>query len=151
MFEIVAYQPEYKKDFERLNMEWIKRYFKVEPKDSQVLRHPEKEILSKGGEIFFAKGMGEILGTCAIIPHGDEHFELEKMAVTDKAKGMGLGEALAQKAIQETKKRGGRVLGLVTNSQLTPAISLYNKLGFKTIDAENSEWERGDVVMRLTL
>jgi hypothetical protein len=40
--------------FQRLNEEWITRYFKLEPKDELAFANPQETILSKGGRIFFA-------------------------------------------------------------------------------------------------
>ena len=38
--------------FKSLNLEWLDRYFKVEPIDELVLNNPEREIVDKGGFIF---------------------------------------------------------------------------------------------------
>ena len=64
--EIIAYTPQYKKDFKRLNVEWISTYFTLEPHDLEQLDDPEGYILSKGGKIFFAKKDDDIIGTCAL-------------------------------------------------------------------------------------
>jgi hypothetical protein len=38
-----------------LNVEWLERYFKVEPKDELVLSVHKKEIIEKDGFIYYAK------------------------------------------------------------------------------------------------
>lgn len=46
--EIISFEPRYAGDFERLNLEWLNRYFRVEAVDGDVLSRPLK-ILSAGG------------------------------------------------------------------------------------------------------
>jgi septum formation topological specificity factor MinE len=50
--QIESYQPQYKEAFKTLNLEWIQKYFKVEPHDVEQLENPEKYILESGGQIF---------------------------------------------------------------------------------------------------
>src|SRR4051812_16584973 len=64
--KLVGYSPKLKDDFKKLNVEWLKKYFSVEPVDEKVLDNPRKEILDKEGEIFFAIYKDEVVGTCAI-------------------------------------------------------------------------------------
>ena len=81
--EIIDFEPKYRDDFKNLNVEWLEKYFEVEPYDKEVLSNPEKYILEKGGKIFFAKLEDKIIGTVALMPKNSS-FELTKMAVTDK-------------------------------------------------------------------
>jgi hypothetical protein len=46
-----------------LNIEWLSKYFKIEPKDELVLSNPQEEIIDKGGMIFYAKYNEVIVGT----------------------------------------------------------------------------------------
>ncbi|NNF16571.1 MAG: hypothetical protein HKN70_07470, partial [Gammaproteobacteria bacterium] len=85
--EIVQYSPALKGWFERLNREWLERYFVVEAIDTKVLQNPEQEILSHGGRVLFGRHAGAIVGTCALKHHGDGVYELIKMAVTADAQG----------------------------------------------------------------
>ena len=61
--KIVPYNKKYKEDFKRLNIEWLQKYFIVEPADEKMLSSPEKEIIRNGGEIFFALLENEVFGT----------------------------------------------------------------------------------------
>jgi len=61
--KIVPYNKKYKEDFKRLNIEWLQKYFSVEPADEKMLSSPEKEIIRNGGEIFFALLENEVFGT----------------------------------------------------------------------------------------
>ena len=65
-FEIVDYRPELAADFQRLNREWIERWFKLEPLDAAVLADPQGAILDGGGAVFFALIDGAAIGTCAL-------------------------------------------------------------------------------------
>ena len=63
-------------------MEWLEKYFTVEPIDKEILNSPGEEVIKKGGEVFFALLDNEVVGTCAVIKVGRKTYELTKMAVT---------------------------------------------------------------------
>ncbi len=128
---IVRYRPEFAQDFARLNRAWLERYFTIEPRDEEYLGDPEGRILAPGGEIFFALQADTVVGTCAAIPHGDGEFELAKLCVTPTAQGGGLGRALATTVVEFARERGARRVVLVSSSKLTPALRLYETLGFE--------------------
>ncbi len=50
--KIIPFSTKLKKPIKTLNLEWLKKYFKVEPKDEKVLSDPQGEIIDKGGIIF---------------------------------------------------------------------------------------------------
>lgn len=129
--EIVTYRPEYAGDFDRLNRAWLEKYFTVEPLDEVYLSDPEGHILEPGGEIFFAVEAGRVIGTCAAIPQPDGGFELAKLAVTPHAQGRGLGRTLALAVIAFARARGAERIVLTSNSTLSPALRLYESLGFR--------------------
>ncbi len=150
--EILRYQPQYAKDFRRLNLEWLEAYFRVEPVDEEVLGDPEGVILCGGGSIFFARVDGEIVGTCALLRQGAMRFELTKMAVTEKQRGRGIGRALIDAAIRDARDAGARELFLVTNSSMKASIGLYESSGFRiTRRGAHPKYERGDLTMKLAL
>ena len=138
--------------FERLNREWIERLFRVEPADAEVLGDPERTILTPGGQIFFARLDGEIVGTAAALPHGAGQFELAKMAVTPACQGRGIGALLGQAVIAFARSAGAERLFLLTNSRLTGAIRLYERLGFehRPLPPETG-YTRADVYMERPL
>ena len=45
---IVDYDPRWRADFARLNIEWLECWFVVEPVDREVLGDPETHILAAG-------------------------------------------------------------------------------------------------------
>ena len=51
---VVAFDPRWREDFAALNIEWLQRWFVVEPFDREVLGNPEHYILADGGRILFA-------------------------------------------------------------------------------------------------
>ena len=61
--EIIPFSATLAAPIKTLNLEWLKKYFKVEPKDEIVLSDPQGQIIDKGGMIFYAKYKDEIVGT----------------------------------------------------------------------------------------
>ncbi|MDQ6529776.1 GNAT family N-acetyltransferase [Flavobacterium sp. LHD-85] len=151
--EIVTYSPKYQKSFKDLNIEWISNYFVVEPNDVKALDHAEDYIINKGGEIFSAVLNDEVLGVCALIKSDEKEYdyELAKMAVSPKAQGKGVGLLLAESAIKWAADKGASKIYLESNTKLKPAITLYEKLGFKAITGISSSYDRVDIQMMLTL
>ena len=145
--EIIPFERRHAADFRRLNLEWLEKYFRVEPIDEQVLSKP-LAILRKGGAIFLARHRGAIVGTCALLDAGDGRFELSKMAVTESHQGLGIGRRLVEAVIAEYLSRGARELFLESNSKLAPAIALYESVGFvHSPRSAPSHYERSDVYM----
>ena len=102
--EIIDYQPQYAKDFYNLNVEWLKKYFYVEPYDEKVLSNPKKYVLEPGGYIFFAKYNDEIVGVVSLI-NQKTFFELSKMAVSPKYQGLKIGQKLMDFCIDFAKNK----------------------------------------------
>ena len=140
--------------FRRLNEEWITRYFRIEPKEKLVLADPQKVILDSGGRIFFATAGERCIGCCGLIRLNEKEFEVAKMAVEPSYQGAGIGRRLLQAVIEEARRAGAHRLYLETNHVLTPAIRLYQSLGFKHIDPSRiipSAYARADVYLELLL
>lgn len=156
---IVAFDPALRDHFYRLNEAWLRKYFYVEEIDHRVLSDPETEIIARGGNILFAMLGDEVVGTCALMPEAGGAdaegvdmkgtFELTKMAVDEQRQGLGIGRALMEAAIDEFRRRDGRRLFLETNSKLTPAVRLYESMGFEHQPSikPDSHYDRADVYM----
>jgi putative acetyltransferase len=127
---IVGWDAKYATDFDRLNREWLERYFTVEPLDAYYLSAPFETIIAKGGEIFFALDGEVAVGCCAALPRGDGAFELAKLGVTSAAQGRGVGKRLCEAVVAYAHARGAERVLLVTNHTLIPAIRIYESLGF---------------------
>jgi ribosomal protein S18 acetylase RimI-like enzyme len=140
--------------FRTLNEQWIKHYFKIEAKDEAVFADPQKSILEPGGQILLAIVGDRTVGCCALLPMGDDELEVAKMAVAPGHQGYGIGRLLLLATIEEAKRMLARRLYLETNHSLTPAIRLYESLGFRRLDPSKltpSPYARADVYMELKL
>ena len=145
--DIIRFESRHAKDFKRLNLEWLEKYFRVEPIDVRVLSQP-RLLLEDGGAIFLARSGKKIIGTGALIRGEHGRYEVSKMAVTDGFKGLGVGRRLLRAVIDEFTALGGAELFLETNSVLKTAIALYESAGFVhgTCPAD-SPYARSDVYM----
>ncbi len=146
-----TYQQKYAADFKALNIEWIEKYFTVEEHDLEQLSHPEENIIKKGGDILFVLLDEKVIGTCALIKTSDTEYEMAKMAVMPNYQGLQVGYKLGLYFIERAKTWGAKRLWLESNKKLTPAISLYIKLGFKEIPITYTPYARADIRMELWL
>lgn len=144
--------------FRDLNLAWIRRYFEVEAKDRALLDDAKSGVLDPGGIILvatWAAAMGErqlVVGTCALLREGDGSvLQLAKMAVDERFLGKHIGKLLGHAAIERARRTGASSLRLETNSKLTPAIRLYEQLGFVHMPARESAYNRADVQMVIQL
>jgi N-acetylglutamate synthase-like GNAT family acetyltransferase len=149
--QIIDYQTSMKDDFKKLNVAWINKYFVLEAHDLEQLEQPEKYILEDGGKIFFAKIQEEVVGTCALIKVNNELFELAKMAVSEEHQGRQIGKRLCQYAVEQARLLGAKQIFLESNTKLTPAINLYQKIGFFKVALSNSPFQRANIKMMLNL
>ena len=85
--EIIRFNQNLSKYFTSLNIDWLEKYFVVEPIDHEMLSDPKKYIIDKGGLIFFAKVDEKIAGTFALIRVEENVYELSKMAVDPAFQG----------------------------------------------------------------
>jgi len=145
---VVDYEPAYASAFERLNLEWLEKYFWVEDIDRVVLSNPGAEVIDRGGHILFAELDGELVGTVALKHHGDGRYELTKMAVTASRQGFGYGRDLMIAAIARFDAISGKNLFLETHSSLQTAIKLYESAGFRHASHPTaSDYQRSDTYM----
>jgi len=151
--EIVSYRPEWKKAFKDLNVEWISRYFVMEPPDYKALDYPEEYILDKGGNIFVALSQDHPVGVCAMVKMNDPvyQYELAKMAVSPLFQGKKIGFSLGNACLDWARDQGAIKVYLESNRILEPAIQLYKKLGFIEVYKRKSPYARADILMECTL
>ncbi len=149
---IIPFDPQYAKDFARLNVEWLEKYFVVEPLDQQLLEQCEETIIAKGGYIFFAKVNDTIAGTFSLIKLSDKKYELGKMAVSPKFQGQKIGQQLLEHCITFAKNKGWTEVILYSNTILESAIYIYKKFGFVEIPIETDPiYKRSNIKMKLEL
>ena len=138
--------------FKSLNLEWLDRYFKVEPIDELVLNNPKREIIDKGGFIFMIKKNSEVIGTFAFIKKTKNIYEFSKMAIVPEERGNGYGNMAMEFLIEFAKNKKWSKLILYSNTKLKNSIHLYSKYGFKEIPLEkNVIYSRGNIKMELSL
>ena len=150
MIRIVDFDPRWRADFARLNIQWLEQYFVVEPIDREVLSDPDTHILADGGHVLFAIDEDDrVVGTVALKHEGDGVYELTKMAVDHSVRGRGIGRLLMEGALRTYRAVEGRELFLESNSSLAPALHLYESVGFRHHPAPRpgSHYARADVYM----
>lgn len=148
--EIIDYGAEHQRYFESFNREWIEKHFWMEPIDFEVLQHPDKHIIEKGGSILMAKCDNEMAGTVALKYVSPGVYEFTKMAVDEKFRGQKVGYALAIAAIEKAKKLGAHKIILYSNTLLESAIMLYRKIGFKEVPLDGP-YKRSNIKMEIVL
>ncbi len=151
--KIIRYRPDLAPYFKSINEEWISEMFRLEPIDRRVIENPQGEIIDGGGTILFVESpeLG-IIGTGALLKSGEGEYELTKMGVLKKARGLKAGELLLQALIDEAFALEADLLYLLTNKKCEAAIHLYEKNGFQHDDEImkrfGEEYDRCDVAMR---
>ena len=149
MISIVPYENKYHEDFKRLNLEWLEKYQLTETHDLDILDDPQTNVLDAGGSIFLALEDGKVIGTAGIAKENKSVYELVKMAVDPEHRGKGISKLLLVRCLELAKEKGADKIFLWSNSQLTTALSLYEKYGFRHVDPSNSPMQTADIKMEL--
>ncbi len=147
---IADYAPSHRSAFKSLNLAWIEKYFVVEDSDRTLLDDPAA-ILADGGYIFVALAGRDVVGVCALLAESPSVFKLAKMAVDPSAQGRGIGRRLGSAAVERARLRGASRVELYSNTVLSPAITLYESLGFREVPLEKAEHQRSNIYMVLDL
>ncbi|WP_375558829.1 GNAT family N-acetyltransferase [Bernardetia sp. OM2101] len=155
IIEIIDYSDELSEWVKKLNSEWLEKYFELEKGDVISLSNPKKEIIDKGGYIFFVKLKNEkqakIIATASLLKKTDMTFELGKMAVTSTEQGKGIGKLLLKHCLDFAKEKSISIVILYSNTQLQSAIHLYKKIGFEEVQLEKGLYQRANIKMQLDL
>lgn len=85
--------------------------------------------------LLIAYHAGQPIGCVALRNLGDGICELKRMFVTCEFRGLGVGRALAARAIADARQAGYGSMRLNTSRRQTEAIQLYEKSGFTRIPA----------------
>ncbi|MBK7788539.1 MAG: GNAT family N-acetyltransferase [Saprospiraceae bacterium] len=149
--EIIEFSEQLSEPIKTLNYEWLIKYFRVEDGDVVSLSNPQKYIIDNGGQIYYAKVNGTIVGTATLLKKSETIYELGKMAVSDKAQGQGIGTKLLEHCLNVAKQRQIRTLILYSNTILQSAIHLYRKYGFEEVELESGLYERANIKMEKNL
>jgi GNAT superfamily N-acetyltransferase len=151
MIELVEYTDKFADDFKRINLEWLDKYQLTEQPDLRILNNPKAAVLDKGGVIYLAKFDAEVIGSAALIKEHDGLYELAKMTVVPAWRGRGISKLLIEKCLDKARELRAKKIVLFSNHQLTTALALYNKYGFRSIELLDSPLKTADVKMELVL
>lgn len=146
--EIIKYNPKYKKDFKKINLEWIAEHFNnYEKSEEGLLNDPEQEIIAKGGEVLFATYKDQAIATLAITEKNKDTAEIVNMCVLEEFQQRDVASKLMKHAIKYAKNKGYSKVFVGLNESLKAAMKFYLKHGFKQIDFEGSKLARVNIQM----
>lgn len=148
---IVEYKPEHQSYFEALNRHWIEKYFSIEEMDKYILGNPEEAIIKPGGAVLIALYDNKVAGCVALRKACENVFEFTKMAVDENYRRKGIAEQLSYAALKKAEEMGAKEVYLFSNSILKPAISLYEKLGFRHVELGEAKYKRSNVKMSIDI
>jgi ribosomal protein S18 acetylase RimI-like enzyme len=150
--EIVSFRESLAKGFAELNYEWIAKDYGIEEHDREILDAPFEMIIKPGGQIFFALIKEEAAGTVALENLDPDGFELVKMAVSPKFRGLGIGDKLIEACIRHAVENRKSRITLDSNTKQIAAINLYRKYGFREVPLDpSSPYRRVNIRMELAL
>ena len=96
------------------------------------------ELFRTPGSYYFVATIGQkVVGGCGIFPTDnlpEGTCELVKLYVAKEARGTGLGKQLMEKSMNWAKSHGYTQVYLESMPELTKAVSIYEKVGFKSLD-----------------
>jgi ribosomal protein S18 acetylase RimI-like enzyme len=148
--EIALFRPSHARRFAELNREWLERYDLMEPANEEQLADPQAYFLGRGGQVFVALHGDDVIGTCAIVPHGVQGWEIAKLTVASEFQGQGIARRLVTQCIAAAREQGAQRIFLVSNSQLQAALRLYESFGFEYRALPDvKEYQHEDVYMEL--
>ena len=113
----------------------ILREFNLPPDPEETdadLKDIEATYFARGGRFdVMMDGRDRIIGTVGLFRIDDPTVELRKMYLVSSQRGQGLGRRLLDHAIAEARKLGCKRIVLETATQLTTAIDMYKRRGFR--------------------
>ena len=120
----------------------IFREFKIDKPGTvytdQTTDHLSEVFKTEQSVYWIAEEDGRIIGGCGIYPTAglpEGCVELVKLYASATARGKGVGKTLMQKSIESAQHFGYYEVYLESFPELTTAISMYEKAGFKPLAA----------------
>lgn len=111
------------------------------PSDPEVLCMSEHYHDGNKSQYLVATIAGQIVGGCGIAPFdvqnsndGHQTCELKKLFLLPESRGLGVGRELTSQCLAYAQTQGFHQCYLDTLTNMTAAIALYEKLGFKHLD-----------------
>ena len=104
------------------------------------------------GRLLLAMHQGTLAGCVSLRKIGDGVCEMKRLFVRPRARGKGIGRALAEKIIQEAREIGYAQMRLDTlPAKMDEAIKMYRSLGFREIEPYYHNPVEGALFMELAL
>jgi len=113
---------------------------------------PGKYAPPTGALLLARNTAGEAIGCVGLRPLGTSGYcEMKRLYVDPKGRGLGIGRALAERAVQEAKRLGYGAVVLDTLPSMESARALYKSLGFAEIEAYYRTPLEGTIFLELKL
>ena len=115
--------------------------------DSEPALPASERIASPHSTSYVARCGEQVLGSVRLVRHPETDsphtgYWLYSLTVRARYRGMGLGAALTQRVIDQSRSEGAAELFLDVSEDNLPAIALYRKLGFEPVTPPVLEAER---------
>ena len=114
---------------------WLSVDLSFQGFEEELVSLPEPSYVPPYGGLFLALKDGQPAGCVGVRAFENSTCEMKRLFVRDAFKGLGVGKALATKAIAAGRKMGYKRMLLDTLAHMRPAIELYTGLGFRPIAA----------------
>jgi GNAT superfamily N-acetyltransferase len=111
----------------------IDAYFEDKVFEEELARLPDKYAPPRG-RLLLAYFNGQAAGSAALREIDGRTCEMKRMFVYPEFHGKGIGRALAERLIQESRDIGYRTMLLDTSFRQTEAQNLYKQMGFQPIE-----------------
>src|SRR5512139_2550170 len=119
---------------------------------AEVADLPGKYAPPKGELLIAWDAHDQPLACIGLRPLDDEAAcEMKRLYVVPEARSLGLGKALTEAVIKTAKDRGYLCLRLDTLPTMQTAANLYERIGFRRIDAYYGPTPQGTIFMELDL
>ena len=103
------------------------------------------------GRLLLALYEGQLAGCVALRKFEDGVCEMKRLFVRPAFRGQGIGRALVRRVIEEARAAGYSTMRLDTLARMRAAITLYESLGFRRIEAYRPYPLEDAVYLELTL
>ncbi|NNH72560.1 GNAT family N-acetyltransferase [Nocardia uniformis] len=133
----------------------------VNPESSYVTELADTATRARTAEILVAVREGEVLGSVTVARPGTEfadiarvgELEFRMLAVSKRARGLGLGSALVGKIVEIARAEGFEAVVLTTMATMADARRVYDRLGFVHVPERDWRTMAGSplTVMRMSL
>jgi len=115
-----------------------------EPLLADILSNAETFVPPLGAAYVAKDDEGDVVGIGFMRPVGGDAFEIKRVFVRRKARGLGAGKALMNALMDRARSEGASEMLLDSSKTLSEAIGLYEKLGFTYTDPYPQSSHYGD-------